>query len=100
MRSVIGFLLGVFEGPDLRVVSDHCPVILESCPFKWGPTSFRFENMWLENRSFKEFFRDWWENGRVHGWEAFKFMRKLRGVKDNLKVWRYRCGESGFSSGY
>ncbi|XP_028093340.1 uncharacterized protein LOC114293463 [Camellia sinensis] len=41
-----------------RVVSDHCPMILESCPFKWGPNLFRFENMWLENRSFKEFFKD------------------------------------------
>ncbi|XP_028121753.1 uncharacterized protein LOC114318966 [Camellia sinensis] len=48
----------------------------------------RFENMWLEHRSFKEFFKGWWENGRVHGWEGFKFMRKLRGVKDNLKVWK------------
>ncbi|GMP24068.1 hypothetical protein CsSME_00001462 [Camellia sinensis var. sinensis] len=35
------------------------------------------------------YFKDWWESGRVHGWEGFKFMRKLRGVEDNFKVWKH-----------
>ena len=29
----------------VRVVSDHCPVILDTTPPSWGPTPFRFENM-------------------------------------------------------
>lgn len=78
------------------MVSDHCPVILESCYFKWGPTLFKFENMWLENRAFKAFFKEWWENARVHGWEGFKFMRRLRGVKKNLKIWKREVfGDTG-----
>lgn len=78
------------------MVSDHCPVILESCYFKWGPTPFKFENMWLENRAFKAFFKEWWENARVHGWEGFKFMRRLRGVKENLKIWKREVfGDTG-----
>ncbi|RVW65102.1 hypothetical protein CK203_034943 [Vitis vinifera] len=27
---------------------------------QWGPTPFRFENMWLQHPSFKENFRNWW----------------------------------------
>ena len=30
---------------EVKVVSDHCPVILDSSPPFWGPTPFRFENM-------------------------------------------------------
>ncbi|XP_028056784.1 uncharacterized protein LOC114260796 [Camellia sinensis] len=52
--------------------------------------------MWLENRAFKAFFKEWWENARVHGWEGFKFMRRLRGVKENLKIWKREVfGDTG-----
>ncbi|RVX10321.1 hypothetical protein CK203_016096 [Vitis vinifera] len=34
--------------------SDHWPIVLETNPFKWGPTPFRFENTWLQHPSFKE----------------------------------------------
>ena len=37
----------------LRWTSDHWPIVLETNPFKWGPTPFRFENMWLQHPSFK-----------------------------------------------
>ena len=72
-----------------RVVSDHCPVIFESCPFKWGPCPFRFENAWLEDRSFKGYFKYWWKNCRPQGWEGFKFMRMLKAVKENLRGWKH-----------
>lgn len=35
-----------------RLLSDHCPIIIESWPLKWGLTPFRFENMGLECHSF------------------------------------------------
>jgi hypothetical protein len=70
-----------------RVTSDHCPVLLDTINVKWGPSPFRFENLWLEHPSFKENFKKWWGEESVYGWEGFKFMRKLRGVKEKIKVW-------------
>ncbi|RVW96958.1 hypothetical protein CK203_032310 [Vitis vinifera] len=50
-------------------------------PFMWGPTPFRFENMWLQHPSFKENFRNWWRGFQGNGWEGHKFMRRLQFVK-------------------
>ncbi|KAJ9685197.1 hypothetical protein PVL29_017290 [Vitis rotundifolia] len=60
-----------------RWTSDHSPICLETNPLKWGPTPFRFENMWLLHPEFKEKF----------SWEGHKFMRKLKFVKSKLKDW-------------
>ncbi|KAJ9707044.1 hypothetical protein PVL29_002161 [Vitis rotundifolia] len=70
-----------------RRTSDHCPIVLDTNPFKWGPTPFRFENMWLQHPSFKENFRNWWSGFQGNGWEGHKFMRRLQFVKANLKEW-------------
>lgn len=40
----------------VRIVSDHCPIVLDTNLVKWGPTPFRFKNMWLKHRDFKESF--------------------------------------------
>ncbi|RVW98412.1 hypothetical protein CK203_026853 [Vitis vinifera] len=70
-----------------RWTSDHWPIVLETNPFKWGPTPFRFENMWLQHPSFKENFGRWWREFQGNGWEGHKFMRKLQFVKAKLKEW-------------
>ncbi|KAJ9697646.1 hypothetical protein PVL29_006989 [Vitis rotundifolia] len=70
-----------------RWTSDHWPIVLDTNPFKWGPTPFRFENMWLQHPSFKECFRNWWREFEGNGWEGHKFMRKLQSVKAKLKDW-------------
>ncbi|RVW28221.1 hypothetical protein CK203_083720 [Vitis vinifera] len=70
-----------------RWTSDHSPICLETNPLKWGPTPFRFENMWLLHPEFKEKFRDWWQEYTVEGWEGHKFMRKLKFIKSKLKEW-------------
>ena len=51
-----------------RRTSDHWPIVLDTNPFKWGPTPFRFENMWLQHPSFKENFRNWWRGFQGNGW--------------------------------
>ena len=43
-----------------RLTSDHCPIVIDTNPFKRGPTPFRFENMWLLHLDFKERFDVWW----------------------------------------
>ncbi|KAK9912802.1 hypothetical protein M0R45_036643 [Rubus argutus] len=68
-----------------RVTSDHCPIELNTNSLKWGPGPFRVENMWLKHPSFKENFTRWWETDSGPGWEGFKFMNKLRGVKPSLR---------------
>ncbi|KAJ9691309.1 hypothetical protein PVL29_013479 [Vitis rotundifolia] len=70
-----------------RRTSDHWPIVLETNPFKWGPTPFRFENMWLQHPNFKENFRNWWRGFQGNGWEGHKFMRRLQFVKAKLKEW-------------
>ena len=70
-----------------RWISDHWTIVLDTNPFKWGPTPFRFENMWLQHPSFKECFSTWWRSFQGNGWEGHKFMRKLQFVKAKLKGW-------------
>ncbi|KAK9950555.1 hypothetical protein M0R45_006040 [Rubus argutus] len=54
---------------------------------KWGPSPFRLENMWLEHPSFKDNFKRWWGVENFYGWAGFTFMRKLRSLKEKVKVW-------------
>ena len=66
---------------------------MDTNPFMWGPTPFRFENMWLQHPNFKNF-RNWWSGFQGNGWEGHKFMRRLQYVKAKLKEWnKYSFGE-------
>ncbi|RVW39538.1 putative ribonuclease H protein [Vitis vinifera] len=56
----------------IRRTSDHWPIVLDTNPFMWGPTPFRFENMWLQHPNFKENFRNWWSGFQGNGWEGHK----------------------------
>ena len=70
---------------EVRVVSDHCLVILElKTPF-WGPTPFHFENMWLHQKSFNSEFANWWKDIAPTGWESHKFITKLKLIKEKVK---------------
>ena len=42
-----------------RWTLDHNLICLETNPLKWGPTPFRFENMWLLHPEFKDNFSVW-----------------------------------------
>ncbi|KAL6328062.1 hypothetical protein AAG906_033333 [Vitis piasezkii] len=78
----------------IRRTSDHWPIVMDTNPFMWGPTPFRFENMWLKHPNFKENFRDWWSGFQGNGWEGHKFMRRLQYVKAKLKEWnKFSFGE-------
>ncbi|KAJ9703126.1 hypothetical protein PVL29_004763 [Vitis rotundifolia] len=78
----------------IRRTSDHWPIVMDTNPFMWGPTPFRFENMWLQHTKFKENFRDWWSGFQGNGWEGHKFMWRLQYVKAKLKEWnKFSFGE-------
>ncbi|XP_073016672.1 uncharacterized protein [Primulina eburnea] len=68
-----------------RITSDNFPVVLEK--IKWGPTAFRFENVWVREKNFKSSASIWWDRAAVRGWEGYKFMMKLKSVKMEIKRW-------------
>ena len=72
---------------EVRVVFDHCPVIIDSAPPSWGPTPFRFEKMGLHHKSFNSDFKKWWKDIVPSGWEGHKFMTKLKLIKEKVKIW-------------
>uniref|UniRef100_A0A803PZR9 Reverse transcriptase domain-containing protein n=1 Tax=Cannabis sativa TaxID=3483 RepID=A0A803PZR9_CANSA len=77
-------------GEKLNSVSNtrnHSPVVIDSNPPKWGHSPFRFDNQWLENKSFSKLFEIWWNKANVSGWPGTRFMTKLRIVQENIKKW-------------
>ena len=72
---------------EVRVISDHSPVVLDTSPPKWGPTPFRFENAWMEHKNFGRDFKKWWLEVSVDGWERYKWMKRLQKIKPCLKEW-------------
>lgn len=70
-----------------RITSDYFALILYTKNGIWGPTPFRFENVWLEHKNLRKKFANWWNGKDFQGWEGYKFMRKLKVIKTNLKKW-------------
>ena len=54
-----------------RCVSDHSPIFLSTNPPSWGPTPFRFENMWLEHKTFSANVSNWWQQDTSYGRPGF-----------------------------
>ena len=81
-------MFGYFrQEASIRCVSDHMLVILSTNPPSWGPSPFRFENIWLEYKLFKKHVSDWWNHDNTYRRPGYKFMRKLRGLKHKLYSW-------------
>lgn len=70
-----------------RPVSDHSLLLLATEDLQGDPTPFRFENMWLQHKSFKKMISSWWNHNQIHGWAAYRSLQKLQFIKQNLKIW-------------
>ena len=70
-----------------RPTSDHFPILLMGGGLRRGPTSFRFENMWLKVDDFKGLLRGWWQGIEVRGRASFRLASKLKELKQKIKVW-------------
>ena len=78
---------GAMQGILARPVSDHYPILLEGGGLKRGPSPFRFENMWLEERGFMDQMKRWWGSLTFTGSFSFVLDAKLRALKGLLKTW-------------
>ncbi|RVW17271.1 Transposon TX1 uncharacterized 149 kDa protein [Vitis vinifera] len=79
--------IGAMQGILARPVSDHYPILLEGGGLKRGPSPFRFENMWLEERGFMDQMKRWWGSLSFTGSFSFVLDAKLRALKGLLKTW-------------
>ena len=48
---------------------------------------FRFENMWLKFKGFKDLLRGWWQSLHFSGFFSFVLTSKLKALKGILRAW-------------
>jgi len=70
-----------------RVISDHCPILVESSVVGRGHGAFKFENMWLKVKGFVEKVQQWWIRYCFTGSPSFFLAQKLKALKEDLKKW-------------
>lgn len=70
-----------------RPLSDHVPLLLDSEGLKCVRGPFCFENMWLEDDGFVNLVKSWWDSFSFDGCPSFVFAKKLKALKECLKVW-------------
>lgn len=51
----------------LKPTLDHCPILLDSDSERWGPLTFMFELMWLEEEDFPILIKEGWKTLRWKG---------------------------------
>ena len=69
----------------LRVISDHCLLLVEAGGVGRGHCAFKFENMWLKVEGFVERVKLWWEGYCFMGSPSFVLAQKLKALKEELK---------------
>jgi len=64
-----------------RNYSDHCPILLNSKCFDWGPKPFRVFDAWLSNKDYTKVVRDCWSENQPLGWGGYALKCKLQNLK-------------------
>ena len=71
-----------------RPISNHFPISLEGGQGLFrGPSPFRFENMWLKEKGFRDLIKGWCQGLSFRGSSSFILSQKLKALKACLKVW-------------
>lgn len=45
--------------------------------------------MWLRHHSFKQNVKSWWDEEVIEKWAGLKIQRKLKNLKEKLKLWNW-----------
>lgn len=75
---------------DIRLHSDHKPIILRQVNRNYGNIPFKLYNSWMEEEGFDEMVRKAWTECRMVGThkKIFILMQKLKAVKGGIKDWK------------
>lgn len=69
------------------ITSNHFLVALEITNLSWGPTPFRFTNLFLKDKEFNKNCKSWWKDTKQSGYPGYSFMRRLIQLKQNICKW-------------
>ncbi|KAL6318438.1 hypothetical protein AAG906_041204 [Vitis piasezkii] len=61
-------------------MSHHFPILLNREGLRRGPSTFRFENMWLKVEGFKNLMKSWWEGDNFSGSSSFILCETLENL--------------------
>ena len=78
---------GVIQVVLARPIFYHSPILLDGIGMRKGLMPFRFENMWLKEKGFKEVLKQWWEGIQVSKSASFILTEKLKALKPILRSW-------------
>ncbi|KAF5462709.1 hypothetical protein F2P56_018695 [Juglans regia] len=70
------------------MTSDHCPMFIKFLkdPYSYGPSPFRFQQMWIEHQEFLDFVKNVWSEPTV-GTGLDNLASKLKKVNVALREW-------------
>ncbi|GJV10819.1 RNA-directed DNA polymerase, eukaryota [Tanacetum coccineum] len=71
-----------------RYLSDHRPILLREVCYNYGPTPFRMFHYWFEWEGFDKFIVDTWSTTYITDNNVIsKFMKKMRYLKGQIRMW-------------
>ncbi|GJS75042.1 RNA-directed DNA polymerase, eukaryota [Tanacetum coccineum] len=71
-----------------RYLSDHRPILLREVCYDYGPIPFRLFHYWFEWEGFDRLVKDTWSKSTIADNNAIaKFMKKLKYLKEQIRLW-------------
>nr|GFB26174.1 RNA-directed DNA polymerase, eukaryota [Tanacetum cinerariifolium] len=78
-----------------RFLLDHRPILLREVCLDYGPIPFQFYHYWFDWEDFDKFVLDSWNELSIHDSNAIsKFMKKLKCLKEKIRLWTKMKKES------
>lgn len=70
-----------------KPTSDYCLILLDTKCERWGPASFRFELMWLEEKHLSSLFQCGGRISRLKDCWSKILALKIKKLKEKIKEW-------------